>query len=401
MKYELKERIFKFINNHIELLFFAFITIITLLIRFALIKNTSDDIESFIKPWFYELKANGGLFGLKQNIGDYNAPYFTILALLTYLPIEPIISVKLVSIFFDYVCAFSIIQLVYIIFKDNKNKNIYGLLAYVITLLLPTVILNSSYWGQADSIYTAFVLISMVYLLKEKYTLSFIFLGISFAFKLQFIFILPMYILVYISKEKISILHFLIIPLMNFILCLPSIIFGKPVLDCIKVYWTQTTEYSEYLSMNFPGIWNILLPKAINEYNYVATTGINIDWYGILITIALYCIIAFFVIYKKIKFDKIQIVEFGLLSIMIATFFLPHMHDRYLYMADILSIVYYMLNKDKLYVPIGISLISLYTYSSYLFYSTIINIQFVSYLYLLLLILVSKDIYNKYLRVND
>ena len=110
MKYELKERIFKFINNHIELLFFAFITIITLLIRFALIKNTSDDIESFIKPWFYELKANGGLFGLKQNIGDYNAPYFTILALLTYLPIEPIISVKLVSIFFDYVCAFSIIQ---------------------------------------------------------------------------------------------------------------------------------------------------------------------------------------------------------------------------------------------------------------------------------------------------
>ena len=97
--------------------------------------------------------------------------------------------------------------------------------------------------------------------------------------------------------------------------------------------------------MNFPGIWNILLPKAINEYNYVATTGINIDWYGILITIALYCIIAFFVIYKKIKFDKIQIVEFGLLSIMIATFFLPHMHDRYLYMADILSVMYYMLNK--------------------------------------------------------
>ncbi len=153
--------------------------------------------------------------------------------------------------------------------------------------------------------------------------------------------------------------------------------------------------------MNFPGIWNILIQKTVDNYNHVASTGSNLALFGVLITIAIYIIIAFLVMNKKIIFDGKKIIEFGLLSVMIATFFLPHMHDRYLYIADILSIVYYMLNKDKIYVPIGISMISLYTYSAYLFYSTSISIQFVSYLYLLLLILVSRDIYNKYLKVSD
>ena len=72
-------------------------------------------------------------------------------------------------------------------------------------------------------------------------------------------------------------------------------------------------------------------------------------------------------IYKKIKFGKQQIIEFGLLSILIATFFLPHMHDRYLFFADIFSILYFIYNKDKLYVPIGIQSISLYCYICYLF----------------------------------
>ncbi len=401
MNIKLKEFIIKYINNHFEVLFFMFLTIITLIIRFSLLNNTSDDFESFIKPWFYELKSYGGLFGLNHKIGNYNVPYLTILALLTYLPIDPIISVKTFSIIFDYICAFAAMKIVYMIFKDNKNKGIYALLTYGTILLLPTVILNSSYWGQADSVYTAFVLISIVYLLKEKYILAFVFLGISFAFKLQVIVILPVYILLYISEKKISIFHFFIMLLMNFILCLPSIIFGKPIVDCFKIYLNQASEYGDFLSLNFPGIWNILMPVTSNRVNHINVTGNNLALVVILITIALYGIIAFLVLRKKLKFDTQKIIEFGMLSIMIATFLLPQMHDRYLYMADILSILYFVFNKDKIYIPIGISLISLYTYSAFLFDNTIINIQYVAYFYLILLIVLSKDIYNKYLKIED
>lgn len=182
---KLSKKIWNFIEQKKDIIFFIGITIIAWLVRILLINNVSGDFRTFIEKWFYELKDNGGLYGLKIDIGDYNSPYLTILALLTYLPIKPIISVKIVSIIFDYICALTMMKIVQNLLKNNKNKKFFALLTYAIVLFLPTVILNSACWGQADSIYVAFILISIKYLLEEKYLKSFIFLGISFAFKLQ------------------------------------------------------------------------------------------------------------------------------------------------------------------------------------------------------------------------
>jgi len=391
---KLNEKIYDFIEKEKNIILFILITIMAWLVRMFLINFVSGDFQAFIGNWFYELKENGGLHALNINIGDYNSPYITILALLTYLPINPVISVKMVSIIFDYICAFAVMKIINIIFDKNQHRELYGLLAYGVILFLPTVILNSACWGQADSIYTAFVLISIKYLLEKKYLKSFIFLGISFAFKLQFIFILPVYILVYIADRKFPIYYFLIIPIVNLIMCIPAIIFGKSILSCINVYINQTSEWAEYLCMNFPGICSLLFP--ISKYNYVVQPSGNIAKVGILITIFIYVLIAFMVIYKKIKFDKQRIIEFSLWSIMIATFFLPRMHDRYLFMGDILSILYFIYNKDKIYVPIGISMVSTYCYSVYLFNNNTISIKYISLVYFILIILVSKDICRKY-----
>lgn len=392
----LNEKIWNFIDKKKNIIFFMVISIMAWLVRMLLINFISGDFQAFIANWFYDLKDNGGLYALKFDIGDYNPPYVTILALLTYLPFSPVISVKMVSIIFDYVCAFAVMKIVNIIFEKNKNRELFGLLAYGVVLFLPTIILNSACWGQADSIYTAFILISMIYLLEKKYLKAFIFLGVSFAFKLQFIFVLPVYILVYISDRKFPIYYFLIIPIVNLIMCMPAIIFGKSILSCMNVYINQTAEWGKYLSMNFPGIWSLLFP--ISKYNYVLEPNGNISKVGILVTIFIYAVIAFMVMHKKIKFDKQKIIEFALWSVMIATFFLPRMHDRYLFVGDILSILYFAYNKDKIYVPIGISLISVYCYSVYLFNNTAISIQYISLLYLVLVILFSRDMYKKYFK---
>ena len=161
--------------------------------------------------------------------------------------------------------------------------------------------------------------------------------------------------------------------------------FGKTISSCIDVYINQMSEYSQYLSLNFPGLYSLLFPTSQNfviaPNEYIAKVGVAA---------------ALFVFYKKIKFNKQQIIEFGLLSVMIATFLLPHMHERYLFVGDILSLLYFIYNKDKIYIPIGISLVSLYGYTSYLFGQNPIPIQYVSLMYLILLIIVAKDIYNKY-----
>lgn len=387
------EKIWDFIERKKFIIFFIIITAISIYARKTLLDFVSGDMRHCLQPWFYTLKENGGLLALNMEIGNYNAPYMTILALLTYLPIDPLISIKIVSIIFDYVCALAVVKIVYSIFKSNKHKDYFALLAYTVVLFLPTVILNSACWGQADAIYVAFMLLSIAYLIDERYLKAFIFLGISFSFKLQFIFILPLYVLVYISKRKIPIYYFLLIPLVNAIMCLPAIIFGKSVMSCINVYIDQTSTYSGYLSMNFPGIYNIFFPTY---NNYVYAPNEYIAKVGTMATLIIFAIMAFMVLYKKIKFDKQKIIEFGFWSVIIATFLLPHMHDRYLFAGDILSILYYMYNKDKLYVPIGITLISMYGYTGFLFGQSAVPIQYVSFMYLVIVAIVTKDIYNKY-----
>ena len=64
---------------------------------------------------------------------------------------------------------------------------------------------------------------------------------------------------------------------------------------------------------------------------------------------------------------------------MIATFILPYMHDRYMYVADVLSIIYcFIKGKRKIYVPICINLCSLYTYHVFLSRTTLIDIKYIA-----------------------
>lgn len=392
-----KNKYWNYIEKNIYLIFFSIITILSLIIRWQLLKYESGDYQLFLEPWFEEIKTNGGIKALGMNISNYNLIYVTILALLTYVPADSLISIKAISIIFDYICAMTAMNICNELIKNNKNKNKISLLVYTAIVILPTVFLNSSYWAQSDSIYTAFVLISLLYLIKKKYTKSFIYLGFAFAFKLQTIFILPLYILMYISERKISLKHFLIIPIVNIITCIPAMICGRSFIDCMNVYINQTKTYSQYIVLNFPNLYSIFL-EGYDSYNInlINTPIENMKTIGTIITITIFVVIAFLTLIKKIKFDNKAIIEFGLWSIMIATFFLPQMHDRYLYMGDIISIIYLILNKKKYYLPIAIQLISLYCYMYLLFSGFAISISIVSIIYLIVIVLYSKDMYHNY-----
>lgn len=321
----------------------------------------------------------------------------TILAILTYFPISPLFSIKVVSIIFDYICAFLIMEIIGILINENKNKEKYMLLGYSLAVFLPTVFLNSACWGQADSIYTAFVLMSLLNLFKKKYTKAFIFLGIAFSFKLQTVFILPLYILMYLSERKFSLLNFGLIPLMDFVMCLPAMLFGKSISSCINVYIGQTNAYSRFLTMNFPNVYSMFFKSGFeNHPDLIAAPNDFVSTIGIYFTAFLFIIIAAIVLYKKVKFDNKAIIEFGLWSILICTFFLPHMHDRYMYMADIIGILYLIYNKRKLYIPLAIELVSLSTYMYYLFDAIALDITTVSIVNFVLIILYSWNMIKTY-----
>ena len=376
---KVEKKFINWIENHIDCLIIIGIVLFSLILRYFMLSYQSEDFKNFLSPWFYELKEAGGLSGLGNYPGDYNAPYMTILALLTYLKINPLISIKIISIIFDYILAFLVGKFVYDIRSKDNNRKMLSILAFGITLFLPTVVMNGSLWAQCDVIYTTFLVLAFYFLYKDKTLFSFISLGLAFAFKLQFIFILPVYIILYFRKKNFSILYFLIIPLVNFILCLPVIIAGKPISECLLVYFNQTSTYKS-LNLNFPNLYSLI--NGNEQY---------LSKIGILTLIIIFAFLLFYIIKKKVNFNMEKILLLGVLSIVLCTYFLPYMHESYLFATDIFSLLYCVLYKRNYLVAILISFISIASYCMFLFNSYLVPSYLISMIFFGVVIFLFKD----------
>lgn len=393
-KKQIQDIIWDFIDNNTNLIYLIIISILALLVRYSLLEYNSGDYDMFLSPWFDALKHYGGLPGLSYEIGNYTPAYMTILALLTYLPFKSLISIKIVSIIFDFVGAVAIYKIVKELLKGKKYKEKVGLLFYALYLFVPTVLLNSAYWAQSDGIYTAFVLISLLYLIKGNFKKGFIFWCIAFAFKFQAIFIFPLYVLMFISDRKIKFSYLLYLPLIIFIFSIPKVLYSHDILAGFKIYLNQAGTYTQYITLNFPNIYGIFLWNSGS--NLINTPFNNLNTIGIIVTLVIFITLAYFVYTKKIKFDKNAIIEFGLFSILIATFFLPQMHERYLFMGDVIALLYLVINMKKYYVPLMVEFISLNGYMYLLFSGFAINFSTLSIAFLVLMILYTKEMIKKY-----
>lgn len=396
---KIRLKIFDFITKYRKIIFITIITLIAFAIRWQAIDNLSGDMYHDLGSWFREIKNGGGLLALKNSIGNYNIPYLVIMALLTYLPIEYFISIKAVSIIFDYILAISVAFLVKELLKGKKNANDLAVLAYGLILILPIVFINSADWGQCDSIYATFSVISLIFLMKEKYFKSFVFLGIAFAFKLQAVFILPVYIFAYVKNKKFPIAYFLLIPIVNLLLCSPAIIAGRDFKEVALLYIEQANTYKGFINLNSPSFYNLLLKTADNKMTYAPND--NLGTMMVITTIAFFGVIAYGLLQTKEKFDKKAILSFVLLSIMICNFFLPGMHERYGYVAEVLSVVYFIVNKKDIYLPVALNAMTLIEYSNFIYTGTAISNSTLSIFYLIVLTIFAQSTLKKYIKVED
>lgn len=363
--FQIEKRLLNFIEENMTILFVAVITILAVAVRYLCLPGISGDMEQYLLPWFETLKENGGISALAMELGDYNVPYLTILAVLTYLPLHPVTLIKSVSILFDFVLAGSAGMLVnQCMEKGGKSKKI--ILSYTLLLFSPLIILNSAYWGQCDSIFGTFLILTLVFMMKEKYLAAFVFMGCAFAFKLQAVFLLPVLILWYVYSKKFSICYFGLIPIVNGILCLPAILAGRPVKNVLMIYFQQTSTY-EVMTLNYPNLYYIM--AAPYEIFHKV---------GILLAIALLGSACFFVWKSKTMLQSKHMLYFAIYSIWTCLMFLPSMHERYGYVMEILLILYGILYGEKRITAFAVNFISLCSYSIYLFTYTPFDVRILS-----------------------
>lgn len=235
--------------------------------------------------------------------------------------IPKVAAIKLPAICFDFLNAF----VVFLILKIRYPEGPIPLIGASAFLLLPTPWMNSAYWGQSDAIYTCFLLLCIFFLMKDQSLIAMIFLGVSFSFKAQAVFLGPLLFLL-IIKKKIPWYYVGIVPIIYALMMLPAAVIGRPIIELLTIYAGQADTY-QMLSMHAP-----------NPYAFVPA---HFYKYGLIIGLAATIVItlAWTRVYAgKIKeFTPETILLCAFVSAAFVPFFLPKMHDRYFYLADVLS----------------------------------------------------------------
>lgn len=361
-----------------DILLFLVLTGFALIMRYALRNVVAGDYKMFFEPWVATLReAGGGIKGLSAEFEyvDYTTPYLTILSFISICPfLNTLLLMKLVSIFFDFVAAFAVMAIVY----DRTKNMTYGILGYGALLMVPTVLTNGAMWAQCDIIFTSFVLWSLYFMLKDKPAWSMAFYGIAFAFKLQTLFLAPLYVILWM-KGKVKLKHFLFLPLMYVIGMIPSLLAGKSFWELISVYFFQANGQMDIyaLSHKFPNIYQLIgTDSFLFEY---ADAGIWVTL-GALMSL-MYCFAR-----KQYEMNACLLLRMGMLLTMTVVFFLPHMHERYAILVDVMAIVYVFFDFRKLYIPVLTILCSFAGYTVYLAQNNIIPMYVYTILFLLLML---------------
>jgi len=352
--------------------------LIGLITKIILLPVKTGDYVVFLEPWIEFIKTHGYFSALKFNFYDYTPSYIYILILIAKTGLNPLFLIKITSILFEYVAAFFIGKIAIL---KTQNKALL-LISFAVVPLLPSVILNSSYLSQCDSIYATFVVASLYFILRDKQFLSVLFLGIAFVFKMQTAIIFPLFFVLMLRK-KISWYYFLIIPVIFAISILPTWLYGRNFSDLLGVYMQQTTRYP-FLTLNFPNIY-IWFDNAFYEPLKLA---------GIIFTAVLTLVAGWILGNKEYNFKFEHWIRLAFLSAIIIPFVLPGMHERYMYLGDILGVLYFMVLRKNIHLPIGIALVSFYSYLRCSRFNEVLPLSPAFAVYLLVIIFTTYEFIN-------
>ncbi|MGA7192466.1 MAG: hypothetical protein WBW94_02470 [Anaerolineales bacterium] len=326
--------------------------IIGVVFRGLALPAVSADMQWFLIPWYDFLKAHG-IQGLGMNFSNYTPPYLYLLwlATLTSRFLPKIVAIKLISIFADIINSVFVYRIVQLKYPIGSKP----LLASAIFWILPTVMINSSLWGQADAVYSLFLLVCLYYLLTDKPLLGVIAFGVAITLKAQAVFIAPLLAILFF-KKRIAWQYFLLAPFIYILFCLPAIILGKNWMDIFTIYVSQAFTYHE-LSRNAPNLYIFL-----NSIPYELGTAV-----ALIIAVAVIGCWIWLNVHAKSEINQTTIMLTSLVSVALLPFLLPKMLDRYFYPADIFSLLTAFYMPALWFVPILYQIVSTLAYLVFLF----------------------------------
>ncbi len=342
-------------QKYIIYMVFGVLCVLAVLVRASLIKFQNVDYSIF-SSWYDFAKLHGIhslKYGYSDGFSNYNPPYAYFLYIATLLPLSKIVAIKGILAFFDVIMAVSI----YCLVKLFRPGGYVALATAIGSMFVPTVLITGVMWGQFDQLYTAFILFSLYFGLRQKSQWAWAMFGIAIAVKFQAIFFLP--VLAILSFKRIrwfdswwAVLSFLI-------LTLPPALLGRPVSSLLTIYPDQAKLFGGRLTLNAPNVYQ-WVPNS--TYPYLNKAGI------ILAMAAVLFLLIHAITNRKYKPKQLLLATTFLLFLV--PFLLPAMHERYFFPAGIASFVLACVDPAYVWIAVIAQAITIFSYSPFLFGTT-------------------------------
>jgi len=333
----------------------ALITGLVLLGKISLLDYVSDDYDIFLSNWIYDYSLMDVKKALGTYIGsDYTPPYLYLMILISRVPDFPWqYLVKAISIAFEVLMAYGVMKLCSLKVKGTGAQ----LAIFHMASLLPTVVFDGAYWGQCDVIYTSLCLMALYMGLTRCSVRSMVFFGLALSFKFQTVFFLPAMLPLWLRKD-IKLLHLPVIPATYMVMMIPALWGGKSMHHVLTVYLQQAGNYN-FITMNGPNFYQ-LLPDLDGAMLYSMFSPMALMLGGAAV-MAMCAVVSV----KRDSLTEDSTLLASLITIGGVVLLLPKMHERYMFGADILSLVaaVYRPTLRRMALPL------LYGFSSYIAYT--------------------------------
>jgi Gpi18-like mannosyltransferase len=320
-------------NNNLFYPLVATLTALALGLRIVFLPFVADDMPNFYFPWYDYILSHGRFLALKNTIGLYTPPNYYFLAAVSYLDglAGKLYLIKSIPIIFDFAAAFFIYKIALKQYEDQRTS----LIAALVFLNLPSVVLEGSCWGQYDIIFVTCMLAAVLALLENRIRLALIWIGVSIAFKLPAVFLLPL-VGVLILDRRISLIELLIIPAAYVAMMIPAVAVGRPLTETLLVYFGQF-GFAQLLVEDAPNPYMIVKRLHFIDYKTGVATGMTITIVGL--------IGAMFLLRSRIAIKDAKRVLLGAAFFTtLAPYLLPKMHDRYIFSGDIFVFAFVAIN---------------------------------------------------------
>ncbi len=282
------------------------------------------DLANYFIPWMDAVQA-GGLASLSGEFADYTPPYIYLMYFASWLVplVGQVAAIKLINLPFIALLSLTIHQIV----LRSSGSYSRAATAGAVVWVAPTPLVNAFAWGQADSIYTSFLALFVLFAIMRAPVAAASMFGVAVAFKLQAMFLSPV-LLYLILARQIRIRQLILIPMVYLLMMVPAAIAGRPWFELVTIYEGQADFFSE-LAMHSPNPWRIVSALDLVDYR----TGLFIGF-----SAAGLAGIAIAGSSLRLEPTARTIVLVAALSGALMPYLLPKMHDRYFFVADIMTL---------------------------------------------------------------